>query len=34
VIAANAPETGALLRIGFGPATVPADDPVPDAVNS
>ena len=34
VTAANAPDGGALMRIGFGPATVPADDPVPDAVSS
>jgi two-component system sensor histidine kinase MprB len=34
VTAANAPDGGALMRIGFGPATVPADDPVPDAVRS
>jgi two-component system sensor histidine kinase MprB len=34
VTAGNAPGGGALMRIGFGPATVPADDPVPDAVSS
>jgi two-component system sensor histidine kinase MprB len=34
VTAGNAPGGGALMRIGFGPATVPADDPVPDAVRS
>jgi two-component system sensor histidine kinase MprB len=34
VTAANAPDGGALMRIGFGPATVPADDPMPDAVSS
>jgi two-component system sensor histidine kinase MprB len=33
VTAANAADTGALLRIGFGPASVPADDPVADAVS-
>jgi two-component system sensor histidine kinase MprB len=33
VTAGNAPGGGALMRIGFGPATVPADDPVPDAVS-
>ncbi len=34
VVAANAPGGGALMRIGFGPATLPADDPVADAVSS
>jgi two-component system sensor histidine kinase MprB len=34
VTAANAPGGGALMRIGFGPATVPAADPVADAVSS
>jgi two-component system, OmpR family, sensor histidine kinase MprB len=34
VTAANAPGGGALLRIGFGSATAPADDPVADAVSS
>jgi two-component system, OmpR family, sensor histidine kinase MprB len=34
VAAANAPDGGALMRIGFGPASVPADDPVPDVVSS
>jgi two-component system sensor histidine kinase MprB len=34
VAAGNAPGGGALMRIGFGPATAAADDPVPDAVTS
>jgi two-component system sensor histidine kinase MprB len=34
VTAANAPDHGALLRIGFGPATIPADEPVADVVSS
>jgi len=34
VTAGNAPGGGALMRIGFGPASVPADDPVSDAVSS
>jgi two-component system, OmpR family, sensor histidine kinase MprB len=34
VTAANAPDGGALMTIGFGPATVPADDPVAGAVGS
>ena len=34
VTAANAPDGGALMRIGFGPATAPADDPALDAVSS
>ncbi|MGI8714137.1 MAG: HAMP domain-containing sensor histidine kinase [Solirubrobacteraceae bacterium] len=34
VTAANAPDGGAVMRISFGPAATPADDPVPDAVSS
>jgi two-component system sensor histidine kinase MprB len=34
VTAANAADGGALLRIGFGPAGVPSEDPAPEAVRS
>lgn len=34
VTAGNAPGGGALMRIGFGQATVPADEPMADAVRS